>query len=282
MNYSEKNVPIPSKEQYNIHLISKVEKFIKRMCWRALQFLGKLESTNKESFGFRSRKCPPTVEELINFENDLMLMLKNIQFRHINSTFQEQLKKDIQEVRQSNQLFVSADKSRNIYEMNKEDYEKVMHENITKTYKKTNESKIKTINKSAKKIANRLDLEGRIEKVKENESYITIKDHKDDFPHNISCRLINPSKSGIGKINKIIIDKINTKLLEVYKVNQWKNTQSVIDWYINIRGKRNSRFVVFDIENFYPSITLELLNDAIKFASEKCTISEKESSIIVH
>ena len=47
---------------------------------------------------------------------------------------------------------MSADKSRNIYEINKEDYEKLMHENI-------------------------------------------------------------------GKISKVIIDKINTKLLEVYKVN---------------------------------------------------------------
>ena len=208
-------------------------------------------------------------------------MIKNIQFRHINSTFQEQLKKDFQEIRQTNQLFVSAGKSRSIYKMNKEDHEKLMHENITKTYKKTNESKIKTINKSAKKIANRQDLEDRIEKFQENESYITIKDHKDDFPHKIQCRLINPSKSDIGKISKVIIDKINTKLLEVYKVNQWKNTQSVIDWYINIRGKRNSSFVVFDIENFYPSITLELLNNAIKFASEKCTISENDLSIIM-
>ena len=80
-----------------------------------------------------------------------MLMLKNIQFRHINSTFDEQLKKDIQEIWQSNQLFESADKSRNIYKINKEDYEKLMHENITKRYKKTNESKIKTIKKSAKR-----------------------------------------------------------------------------------------------------------------------------------
>ena len=38
---------------------------------------------------------------------------------------------------------------------------------------------------------------------------------------------------------------------------------------------------MFDIENFYPSITLELLNNAIKFASEKCTISENELSIIM-
>ena len=36
MNYSEKNIPIPSKEQYKIHLISKVEKFIKRMRWESI------------------------------------------------------------------------------------------------------------------------------------------------------------------------------------------------------------------------------------------------------
>ena len=85
--------------------------------------------------------------------------------------------------------------------MNKEDYENLMHENITETYKKTNESRSKTINKSAKKIAKRLDLENGIEKLQENESYITTKDHKNDFPHKISCRLINPSKSDIGKIS---------------------------------------------------------------------------------
>ena len=165
--------------------------------------------------------------------------------------------------------------------MNKEDYEKLMHESITKTYEKTNEFKVKTINKSAKKIANRLDLEDRIETLQENESYISIKDHKDNFPYKISCRLINPSNSDIGKISKVIIDKINTKLLEVSKVKQWKNTQSVIDWYINIRGKRNSSFVVFDTENLYASITLELLNNAVKFACEKWTISENDLSIVM-
>ena len=63
-------------------------------------------------------------------------MIRNIQFRHINSTFQEKLKKDIQKIRQSNHLFVSVDKSRNIYIMNKEDYEKLMHEGITKVGQK--------------------------------------------------------------------------------------------------------------------------------------------------
>ena len=35
-------------------------------------------------------------------------------------------------------------------------------------------------------------------------SYITVKDHKESFPHNPSFRLINPSKSGISKVKKAI------------------------------------------------------------------------------
>ena len=50
--YPEKNIPIQSNEQYKIHLKSKVKKFIKRMRWKALQLLRKLESTDKETFGF--------------------------------------------------------------------------------------------------------------------------------------------------------------------------------------------------------------------------------------
>ena len=34
----------------------------------ALQFLGKLEGNNKETFGFRSLKCPPVVDEPVPFE----------------------------------------------------------------------------------------------------------------------------------------------------------------------------------------------------------------------
>ena len=47
VNYSDKNIPIPPKQTYKIHLISKTEKFIKNIRWKALQFLGKLESSEK-------------------------------------------------------------------------------------------------------------------------------------------------------------------------------------------------------------------------------------------
>ena len=58
---------------------------------------------------------------------------------------------------------------------------------------------------------------------------IKLKILKEDFSHEISCELINPSKSDTDKIGKIIIDKINKTLVTSTLVNQWKNTQSVIN-----------------------------------------------------
>ena len=50
MNYSHKNTLIPSQQDYKMHLISKTEKFIKGIRWKALEFLGKLNSTEKETW----------------------------------------------------------------------------------------------------------------------------------------------------------------------------------------------------------------------------------------
>ena len=281
MNYSDKNIPIPSRQDYKIHLISKTEKFIKQIRWKALEFLGKLESTEKETYGFKSRNCPPFVEEVANFEHDLMMMIKNIQFKYIKNDFQKQLKKDMSEIQKCEKVLIPADKSRNIYKMETADYDKLLHDSITKTYKKSDQRNTNNINRDAKKIAVDLDLEDRIEKMQESESYITVKDHKEDFPHRLSFRLINPSKSDIGKISKYVLDKINQKLRSVTEVNQWKNSHSVIEWFKNIRNKRNASFFVFDIESFYPLISLNLLEDAINFAKTVCNTSGQNIAIIM-
>ena len=115
--------------------------------------------------------------------------------------------------------------------------------------------------------------------MQESESYVTVKEHKEDFPHKISCRLINPSKTDIGKINKHVLDKVNQKLLSVTEVNQLKNSHSVIEWFKNIRNKSNASIFVFDIESFYHSISLKLLEDAINFAKTVCNISGRDTSI---
>ena len=54
--------------EYKIQLMAKVESFTKRMGWKALEFLGKLGSNEKETVGFKSHNCPPYVNELAEFE----------------------------------------------------------------------------------------------------------------------------------------------------------------------------------------------------------------------
>ena len=65
--------------------------------------------------------------------------------------------------------------------------------------------------------------------MQETEAYITIKDHKDEFPNKIPCYLINPSKSSICKINKAILDTINKNIIRSTEINQLKNTSNVLE-----------------------------------------------------
>ena len=113
----------------------------------------------------------------------------------------------------------------------------------------------------------------------ESSSFL-VKDHKEEFPNSQSFRLINPSKSEIGKISKHILDKINKSLLSNTKVNQWKNTSDAISWFKNINNKKQSSFVNFDVENFYPSISEKLLTDAINFAKSSANITQQDNYAI--
>ena len=218
ITYSNKNIPIPSENKYKLKLIMKTENLLKRMRWKALAFLSKLKGSDKENFGFKTVKCPSSVKELVPFENDMMQMIKNLEPKRVHSEFQSILNKDIREIHRSN-----------IYRINKTCCEHLIHDNVTKTYKKCNDDKAKTLNIKAKKIASKLKLEDGIRILHDNDACISIKDHKEGFPDKISCRLINPSKTDIGKISKQILDKVNTSILEKIKVNQWKNTSSVIE-----------------------------------------------------
>ena len=92
---------------------------------------------------------------------------------------------------------------------------------------------------------------------------------------------MNSSKLNIGKISKYVLDKADQKLRSVTEVNQWKNSHSVIEWFKNIRNKSNASFLLFDIESFYSSISLKLLEDAINFAKTVCNISEQDTLIII-
>ena len=91
-----------------------------------------------------------------------------------------------------------------MYEMPANDYNKLLHSNITKTYQKCQSVVINNINKEVKAIAKSLNLDAKIERYADRRAFITIKDHKPNFPHNLKCRLINPAKSEMGSVKSTL------------------------------------------------------------------------------
>ena len=137
-----------------------------------------------------------------------------------------------------------------------------MTDNITKTYKLGNDNLTEDINSELKNIASNLSIADRVDTMAKRNAFITLKDHKDNFDSNPKCRLINPAKSELGKVSKVILDEINNKIRSILNVNQWKNSLSVIDWFRDINNKPNHTFLSFDIVEFYPSITESLLEQS--------------------
>ena len=150
--------------------------------------------------------------------------------------------------------------------MKSEDHEKRMLENIRKTCQKAPKKLEKAINLEVKNIAKSLKLADRIDHLAKTEAFITLKDHKENFVNKPTCRLINPTKTELGKISKKIIEDINKQLIEKLKVNQWKSTKNVTDWFKKIDNKKDCKFIQFDIKEFYPAISESILEKAINFA----------------
>ena len=65
-------------------------------------------------------------------------------------------------------------------------------------------------------------------------------------------------------------------------MNQWRNTKSVIEWFKATKNESKSSFIKFDIVDFYPSISKELLLKAIKYAQTVTNIQEKVIKMIYH
>ena len=94
------------------------------------------------------------------------------------------------------------------------------------------------MNKQAKKIAEKLNIDDRIEKIQET-----------------------------LEIQRVVQET---------KVNWWKNTNAVIAWFKSLPDKSCLSFVNFDIDSFYPSISLSSFQGAIVFAREKVDITDTD------
>ena len=76
---------------------------------------------------------------------DVLKVIENIKFRDTKSNFQETLASDLKKINSSENMFAFADKTRNIYETSLETYNKLLHDNIAKTYKRGSEDNISEI-----------------------------------------------------------------------------------------------------------------------------------------
>ena len=56
----------------------------------------------------------------------------------------------------------------------------------------------------------------------------------------------------------------------------------MIEWFKAIENKKHHNFICFDIVEFYPSISQDLLNKALDFASAYDNITNDERNIIIH
>ena len=281
-NYSLKNIPVPSVTTYKMKLIEKVESVIKRMRWKAIFFTKENKELTVENYGFKSKKCPPHIKELENFEDELLDMVRTVKFNNYRDNFQSQLRADIANINTSQNVLIPADKTNNLYDMKPETHNKLLNENITKSYKKAPERIVQAINSEAKCTAEKLKIDDRVEHIARRQAFITLKDHKENFNIKPTCRLLNPTKSELGKISKNILTNINSTLKRITNFNQWRSSADVIEWFKTIDDKTSRTFTQFDIKDFYPSITENTLECALTYAKEHLSISDNDLRIIRH
>ena len=93
-----------------------------------------------------------------------------------------------------------------------------------------------------------------------------MKDHKEDFARKPKFRLINSAKPDIGRVSRAKLQDWMARLRTRLDLNQWRSTQEVVDWFNGIEDKQKLKFIKFDIESFYPSISKELLKKTVAWA----------------
>ena len=191
--YSFKNITTPGKMEYTKQLVYSMEQLLRRMRWRAYHFLESGESNDKNTESgedkendiddedienakfssiFRSTAKPPFIKEMVQFEKEFLDIPKKLEFRQCNNRFQREMKEDLKKMKRndSNKVIIAADKTRNYYKCDLPKYEKMVVENISKEYKKADETELNEVNQKAAEIAKKLNLEKRMQKFTPGES----------------------------------------------------------------------------------------------------------------
>ena len=307
---SMKNIGIPTEFQYLKALVFRIEDFIKRLRWHCF-FIGPplfnpivyekdspqnsqedvpSQSQNENEihekqqwYGFKSENTPPVIKELIRFEEELYKLARNIKFRKIShNEFQNLIKQSVRNVKNSKEMIIPADKSHVLYKIPVPTFEKMLKNEVTKTYKHTTQNEVHNVNKESLKLIQTHEpgLEARVEVFSQTPAFISVKDHKPSFPSKVDVRLLNPAKPQLGKITKVKLQEINSELRAKTHLNQLQSTNDAISWFNALNLKKRRHFLIFDIVSFYPSISEAILKKTFAWARSILRISEADEKLI--
>ena len=281
--YSLKNIPIPEKKVYLEMLIDSSEKVLRTMRWKAYHFFNpsQTKSKAKETYGFNSTKPSPNLPELKDFQDGLLKIIENIKFNKNTNEFQNTLKKDSMDIKSEEKVYLSSDKTDNFYKIDPVEYNKLLENNITANYKKSSDVKFEQVTSDDVNLTKLLEIDDRVYKTTKRQAFVTLKDHKPNFRNNPKCRLLNPTKTELGRVSKQKTDKINSILREKLGFNQWRNTKSAVKWYINLRQKHKLSFIQLDVDGFYGSISEKLFLEALEWAEKYVDISDEDKKILI-
>ena len=284
--HSLKNIPIAKNNDFSDILLAKTEDFLRRIRWKMYFHKNPNENTSsKNNYGFKSEVTPPADDDLSGFEADLMHMAANVKFRKIekcSNPLQKSMEKQLSDIRKNDKLVIQADKTTNLYKLDRITYDKMLSDNITATYKKDLGSTIGEVNKEASAIATSLGLQERVYSFMEKCPRITLKDHKENFKVRPQVRLLNPASTNIGRISKKILEKIVLEIRNKTKLPLWRSNNDVLTWFKDLGNKKSLKFLKYDICEYYPSISEELLLKALAWAKEFVDISDLDIAIILH
>ena len=161
------------------------------------------------------------------FEDEMYKLTKNLEFRYHTDTFQQNLNENCNKIKRENKMIIPADKTTNYYLVDKNEYINLRTQNITKEYKKTGDEPFEEAKKDDLKIATELNIADRVHETMKQDCFITLKIHKPNFHNNPKCRLLNPTKTNLGRVAKQKLELIVKNVKEKSKLKQWKNTRVV-------------------------------------------------------
>ena len=270
-NHSTNNITYSSQDAYMKKLIRQSEKVFQRLHNNAY-FKCVVDFNNSEkrqTYGFKSHYKANDTEIMAPFEAEWWELVKNVQFRDKKALkkdkFQTDLKKEVNKMTKGEHLITKSDKTNNLYKVNALEYDKIIEREVCMHYRKCAETDVKIIESDIEKYSEILGIKNRVTKLVRSECFITLKDHKDEWP----------------RISKFILDKIlkSIKRQKLY-LNQFTSTDAALNWFTNLQDDY-SGILSFDINSFYPSITERTLNKALDFAGTVYSFEENEREIIM-